>query len=375
MALYVKKPKNYKFIIHCLYMSILLSGSIYVSSIIATYYMDESKWIKMAVRFHTLCIFSEFLLIFILILLLPTQRRQPETERYDVETEYEYRHNRFLILAILFAMLWIYLTDGLAISAPRYAYQNLRAGIGPIWAGTIVFSTMYFITKAVQSQKVKFVPYIFFIFIGYISGSKMVAVVAILFPLFLPQVRDKVRFYALPLIAPLSIVAFIVMFDGILTDTGTKLLAYFNLFHLSAMVFEDIADGSMNLHFGTITLSSLWSYVPRAIFEAKPYAYGSAYFVGYYFPGMAEARATPSFGEFTMYFADFWWFGVLISTFRLSVFLRLWAIYQLTTVTKHSWRVPFASGFLLFPTMSFHIPLLLSLIFYWMVSRFTIRLK
>lgn len=369
----MKKPNSYKFIIRCLLMSFLLNGTISFSAAVATLFAAQSVWVEMAMRFHFLCYLAEYTLLTLFILFL----NNPRTEAKLETGSYKYRPNRFLALAILFAICWIFLTDGNAITSPRYAYQNLRAGIGPIWAGMIVFSTMYFITKTVNLERITIHSFLFFVLIGYMSGSKMALVTAVLFPLFLPQVKTKIRFVAVPFFTILSAVAFVSMFGGIsfFTNTGQKLFSYFNMFHLSSRVFEDISIGSMKLHYGSINISKLWAYIPRSIVPNKPFTFGPSYFVEYYFPGMAETGATPSFGMFTMYFADFWWFGVLISIFRVPVFMQLWAIYQLTRVTKHSWKLPFASGFLLFPTMSFHIPLLLCFIGYWMTSRFKVGSK
>ena len=369
----MRKPNNYHFIIRCVCLSFLLTGTIYIAGCLATLFTVENKWTEMAIRFHLLCVFAEYVLLTIFILFFLKRDRHL---RFDTKS-YNFKPNRFFVLALLFSIFWIFLTDGNAITSPRYAYQNLRAGIGPIWAGMIVFSTMYFITKIVALGRLTPFSYIFFVFIGYMSGSKMVLVSTILFPIFLPQVKSKTRSLLIPLVTMLASIAFVSMFGGIsfFTNTGPKLLAYFNLFELSSRVFEDISSGSMALHLGSITISSLWAAVPRALVPSKPFAFGPSYFVEYYFPGMAEARATPSFGEFTMYFADFWWFGVLISIFRTSVFLRLWAIYQLNRVSTQSWKSPFATGILLFPTMSFHIPMIICLVAYWLVSRLKFSFK
>ena len=74
---------------------------------------------------------------------------------------------------------------------------------------------------------------------------------------------------------------------------------------------------------GQIFLTSFWSFIPRAIFPNKPFAYGKMLILEKFFPGMAETGHTPSFGLYLDNLIDFGWMG-----FVAPVFLNLKFLFQ-----------------------------------------------
>ena len=79
--------------------------------------------------------------------------------------------------------------------------------------------------------------------------------------------------------------------------------------------------------FGEGYLTSLWFYVPRALFQDKPFEYGVTLIHQSLFPGMAEQSFTPGILPWGLSYLDFGVFGVaieglLIGSFQRAVYLR-----------------------------------------------------
>ena len=276
----------------------------------------------------------------------------------------------FLVLALLFFVSYVILTDGDAIFRPRVAYQLKRSGIGWIWAGMIVFTTMYFV--AYSASKAKFSRKLFLatLFVMWCSGSKQLILGFIIINYFNPwmAIRDKKLYVYAAL--PVSLLAFYYLFGQFTAEDSfaNRLANYFDAFSLSTRVFEDRSTGSLKYYGGEIWLSSWWADGPRAIFPDKPYAYGSTYLLEVYYPGMAATGATPSFGEFTQFYADFGWVGIFAASLRFQSLLRFYAIHNICQRRK-GWREGFSVGYLLFPGFAFHFPVFTILPVFWFLSK------
>ena len=173
----------------------------------------------------------------------------------------------------------------------------------------------------------------------------------------------------------ISVFAFISLFGNSFEDIFKRLVSYFSMFKFASMVFEDVAKGDLEHTYGKISLSGFWQYVPRAIYPDKPFGFGPNYFTELYYPGTGEKGHSISFGEFTHYYVDFGWLGVFGPLFQLHFLLKLWCIFHLIKDNKKSWKFSFSIGYLILPTFLYHVPKLLGLIFFWLVTRarFTYR--
>ena len=83
---------------------------------------------------------------------------------------------------------------------------------------------------------------------------------------------------------------------------------YFADYVRTAVLFIDQFD--QKYKWGSVTLSELWFYVPRALYESKPYEYGLTYIHEALFPGMAELGHTPGVLPWITAYLDFWVVGV-----------------------------------------------------------------
>ena len=280
----------------------------------------------------------------------------------------------FLVLALLFFVSYVILTDGDAIFRPRVAYQLKRDGIGWIWAGMIVFTTMYFVadsaSKATFSRKLFLVT----LFVMWCSGSKQLILGFIIINYFNPWLPRRYRKLYLYAALPFTLLAFYYLFGQLTAEDSfaSRLVNYFDAFSLSARVFEDRSTGLLKYYGGEIWLSSWWGDVPRAIFPEKPYAYGSTYLLEVYYPGMAATGATPSFGEFTQFYADFGWVGIFAASLRFQSLLRFYALHNICQGRK-GWREGFSVGYLLLPGFAFHFPVITILPLFWFLSRAKFR--
>ena len=86
---------------------------------------------------------------------------------------------------------------------------------------------------------------------------------------------------------------------------------YFEYYPNAAMYYADYFGGVIELFEGKVVLTSFWEYVPRGLFQEKPYVYGILHVVDFYFPGGAESGNTPAFYGGVPQFADFGIIGLL----------------------------------------------------------------
>jgi hypothetical protein len=94
-----------------------------------------------------------------------------------------------------------------------------------------------------------------------------------------------------------------------------SILEYFDYYKNAADYYNAHFKGELPLFWGDVTLSSLWSYVPRALAPDKPAVYGILLVNEHFFPGAAELTNTPAFGGAVEQYADFGVLGVLVFGF------------------------------------------------------------
>jgi hypothetical protein len=90
-----------------------------------------------------------------------------------------------------------------------------------------------------------------------------------------------------------------------LKDTFT----YFDYFRNSAMMIARFQD--FHFHDGMLTVSTLWYYVPRALYPGKPYAYGQNLIAEWMYRGGAKHGYTPGMLQWSVGYADFGVLGVI----------------------------------------------------------------
>tara|TARA_X000000950_G_scaffold289362_1_gene412385 strand:+ start:1932 stop:3041 length:1110 start_codon:yes stop_codon:yes gene_type:complete len=361
---YYSQVKNYKYIIFATIIWFILNGTIYLGASFVSLFFYENMFAKQAMNFHMLCFFVQSLFLSLFIAFLSPIKGIVETNQINA-TYYP----RLLFISIALFIIWAIYTKGVSIYSPRTAYQELRTGMGPVWALMVATSTMYFVASTINNKTYFFPKYLFFVLSMYFSGSKLAVVSAVLFPLFFPIISDRTRFILFPFMLIISVFAFISLFGNSFEDILKRLASYFSMFNFASMVFEDVAKGDLEHTFGQISLSGFWQYVPRSIYPDKPFGYGSNYFTELYFPGTGLKGHSISFGEFTHYYVDFGWLGVFAPLFQLYFLLKLWCIFHLIKDNKKSWKFSFSIGYLILPTFLFHLPILLGLIFFWLVNR------
>lgn len=75
-------------------------------------------------------------------------------------------------------------------------------------------------------------------------------------------------------------------------------------------------------NFGGTLLSSLWEYVPRRVWPAKPFVYGSVVVNEHFFPGAAEVGYTPGYLPWIPYHLDFGVTGVAVGASAFGFLIR-----------------------------------------------------
>jgi hypothetical protein len=86
---------------------------------------------------------------------------------------------------------------------------------------------------------------------------------------------------------------------------------YFDYYKNAADYYRGYFEGQFDLFWGEVAWSSIWGYVPRAIWPEKPSVYGILLVNEIFYPGQAEMTNTPAFGGAVEQFADFGVVGVV----------------------------------------------------------------
>jgi hypothetical protein len=276
-------------------------------------------------------------------------------------------HLSFIIL-IMVLIFWIIISEFHAILDPRHAYQYYRSGNGYVWALLVSFNAIWYMQDLLERGKISLIRTLFFLAICYISGSKQVALAGFLLLPFLPLISKSLKRFVSVVAIGATPVIFLLLFDQFGASNGLliRLSAYLELYNLSNMVFKEYSEGILNYRFGEIYLSGFWAYIPRALIESKPFAYGPTYLIEVYFPGLAATGHTPSFG-YAHNFYDLGWFGCILTIFTFRFIASLAAIISITSQKKTALQTIFIP-YLFFPFYSFHIPLQFTMVFSYILT-------
>lgn len=318
------------------------------------------------------CILLENILLSIVLLIGISQFHQNnEVKIYDPNCNI---NNGFIFgfLALVFFLLWCYVTEGKSLYHPRLAYQTMRDGNGFIWALMIVFSSWWFIGR-ISKGKNYIISLVIYFIVLVCSGSKLLTLGIVFFIIFNPWKPFKISILHFATIS-IALVSTLFLFGqfGSTENFFYRFYSYVDNFKYSSRVFTDYAENNFDFFHGQIFFTEYWKYIPRMIYPEKPYVWGSTVLLESYYPGLASTGATPSFGSRTKYFADFGFAGIFMSIIDMFYLFKLLTFYIIVS-WKHSNSLKvFSIGFLLLPGFSFHFPQEFSLIMFIILSRISI---
>ncbi|MEJ1338072.1 MAG: hypothetical protein RPU64_03925 [Candidatus Sedimenticola sp. (ex Thyasira tokunagai)] len=277
----------------------------------------------------------------------------------------------FIALSAIFFIVLVVSSGGVFLLDPRKGYQYHREGVGFVWAFYIlsVGAAYYFF---VIKQPINTTKVVVFTILMFFTGSKQL-ILEVFIKSFLVYIWSgiKIKKWQIALGSIVLVILMLKLFDQF--GSGENFLnrvdRYFEFMNLASLVFEDYEAGLLDFQNGNITLTSLWSYVPRMLYPEKPYAYGTTYLVEIYFPGLAATGRTPSFGMLTHEFVDFGWLAPLAAVLlNLTLLLKIFSLVILCTNAKLSRRWTIAAlAFVLIPGFGFHLPVVFIAIFAFII--------
>lgn len=232
--------------------------------------------------------------------------------------------------ALSFALLMVSSGVGtLWLTDTREAYQLYRRGVGHWWLMYQWFVMAAFFAMLALRRDVPpthgrlLATTVVFAALLYFSGSKSAVLsVLIVAMLYAHYFIAPIRASSALLFAVLAVTLFLVQLVvagvyGDLISAGTYFVDYF--FYGAEFLSRSDEIGH---RYGAGWLSSLWFYVPRALYPGKPYEYGLTLIHQKLFPGMAEDGTTPGMMVWALSYLDFGAFGVAMEGFVLGSFQR-----------------------------------------------------
>ncbi|MBS1802803.1 MAG: hypothetical protein JST28_05520 [Acidobacteria bacterium] len=213
-----------------------------------------------------------------------------------------------LMIASRVGLLWI--------TSSREAYQFHRASVGILWGlcqATLILAFLCRLNRCARTAGSAFFSLVPFACVALFLGSK--AFVLSYFVLALFHVHTCIKPVSNKFVVLCgSCVLFLGLAIQILQGTAAELintLIYFDYFSNSAAFIDRFHE--FGFHYGTLTLSTLWFYVPRALYAAKPFSFGSMAATELLYPGAAESEgATPGLMQWIVGYADWGIAGVII---------------------------------------------------------------
>lgn len=266
------------------------------------------------------------------------------------------------------------------IMNPREGYQSYRMGQGHWYALAMsalgASMLLSFLSKPRPGSIMLRIP--FFFAMGYLLGTKGILLQTFIFVLvFLWFIGWRHLSRLLLFGAPVVFAAMLLNLYLALADTFDlqAVVEYFDYYKNAADYYSAVLSGEIPLYFGEISLSSLWSYVPRGFWPEKPYVYGITIINEIFFPGAAEMTNTPAFGGAVEQYADFGVVGVVLFGFfgSFSVITGLFAyltfkrpgvdLERITLASVLLLLVQFAPGFGAFFPGALYLIVLLGVLF------------
>lgn len=235
--------------------------------------------------------------------------------------------------ACAFALLAVAGGGGtLWLTTPRHAYLHYRAGAGPFWLLTqwlLVFAWLYFLWSRRPAAVGTALSLAIFCVFMYFTGSKnailTLGVIAVVYYNFIVKQIRLLPMIGLAVLGLLGILGLLVL-QGTYTDLLLA-IAYFDYFGTTANFLARFDE--FGHYYGRAWLSSLWFFVPRALYPDKPYEYGTTLIHAVLFPGAAEQGHTPGFLSWTRAYLDFGIVGVFLSGLSAGLVPRMAYEYYL----------------------------------------------
>jgi hypothetical protein len=205
---------------------------------------------------------------------------------------------------------------------PRMGYQMYRAGQGHWYALALsalsVSFALAFLAHPTAGRLLR--NMVVYIIMGYFLGSKGVLLTifsATLVFLWFMRWRHlgKLMLAGAPLLFGLLIFNLYLALGNVF-ELGS-VIGYFDYYKNAADYYRSYLNGEIDLFHGQVVISSLWAYVPRAIWPDKPVVYGILHINELFYPGLAEI-STPAFGGAVEQHADFGVLGVVVFGFLSS---------------------------------------------------------
>lgn len=348
---------------------LIIEGIFLVPAVLVAFDDNNSRYIFI----NAIYISFINIIIAIIIILLINYGKKNSSNNTELGANKFLKENHILISGIILFIIYVIQTEGWAIVDPRIAYQNYRAGIGFIWAGYIFLISVWVVVR-IFNKKQFLSTFIVATFFYYFSGSKALIFLGVLPILASPSLSIKNRIQLILVAVPIGAIGFLILFSQFSADDNIidRLIVYFDMFAQSKKIFEDYDNGIWEFRHGEIYISSLWQYVPRFLYENKPYAWGATSLIAHYYPGMAETGHTPSFGLYTVDFADFGYFGFITVLLSLDKIIAFISLYKIARNCKNNLKMYVISyAFLVAPGVSFHVPIMIGIV----IMYFLLKIK
>lgn len=206
---------------------------------------------------------------------------------------------------------------------PRMGYQLYRGGQGHWYAlATSALSvSMLLAFLGRPTPGFTLLNLVVYLVLGYFLGSKAtlltIFTAALVFLWFLRwRHLGKLMLAGAPLLFGLLIVNLYLALGDVF-ELGS-IIGYFDYLKNGADYYRSYLNNEIELFYGQVAISSLWTYVPRALWPDKPSVYGILIINEYFYSGLAGSTYTPAFGGAVEQHADFGPLGVVVLGFFSS---------------------------------------------------------
>jgi hypothetical protein len=273
----------------------------------------------------------------------------------------------FLILAHLGGggLLWL--------ESPRDAYMFFRGGAGIFyaicqWSLTFLFLLLIWDMKNIN-KKFIFITLVITFFL-YFLGSKHNILSIFILIIFFYNFRIRLISYCALFIL---FIAMLFLFVLLFVLQGSSILEVFNYFSdyvytTSYFLLRFKDDFNYTLGYGFV--SDFWYYVPRSLYELKPYEYGTTLIHAILYPGAAEKGHTPGVLPWSLWYLDFGVLGVFFTGFMAGTFQIIFFESYMNNKNNYFLFI-IANQFSLFPFLNSATPImtLILLILYSYIIR------
>jgi len=227
------------------------------------------------------------------------------------------------IFAAIFSFLCIFIFGKWSLIAwlesPRTGYQFGRKGVGMFFVLFVLFIYLSWISFMTNSDKFsklsKIIIAISILYLAYLTGSKRVVVTCFLFYfLYRNMYIAKLNFIQVVWTGFFLMLAFLFYFLLLSGGIG-DIIGYFNYFQTTQDIYGRLEYGLLDFQGGAINSSRIWEFIPRFIYEDKPYVYGGGMVTEIISPGKVAEGHNLGMLDFTVYYLDFGQLGVFMHAF------------------------------------------------------------